>query len=43
VRQGKIDNLVQPVQKVADAARNARLRVKLAVVFHADVQVGEVQ
>ncbi len=37
------DHLVEPIQKIADTAGDAGLRIDLAVIFHADVQVGEVQ
>ena len=43
VLAGEVDHLVHAAQKVADAAAQAGFGVGLAVVFHADVNVGEVQ
>ena len=41
VRERVVDNLIQPIEEIAHAAGGAGGGIELAVVFHADVQVGE--
>ena len=43
VFSGKLDHLVHAAQKIADAAAQAGFGVGFAVIFHADVDIGEMQ